>query len=799
MTKMLHKQTSILAMFAIVASLFTGGVLSATTALPSTPASANSGNVGGEGNESPSTLVAEINDYAAQGGHTGSVDVGGGGSIGGGNTAPGNTNNLLLTKTVIKYCPELDSSNSCQNSFATVDKEYARNLAGEAVTTRNVRINGQLASFNQGVQRFKDTLITSYDPFVTVSELSTCSFIIPNGHLVINPVSSTNINNYRSVATQIETMGGLNPILMAQFANIRATVTGSVQGWITRSATSITTNPPACNGFAVTNDRTISWDHSTAMLYENGYLFHRAHTCPTLTDGREFPYPVAMKATYKDTTRNATGARLPVNIVGIVTHDGHNRDFPIWRSGSVANVHSWTHNPTPTVPSTEYRYRGSVWTLENNNITCIYVPNTPDGPKPPKVSYTYTATCFWDPSWSGAHSTNLAAIQSGGNAVPATLIPGRNVATVGPNINAVSGATMKSLIDSQRYSYNSLRNNTGAVYNMWNNRGVDCFNSINDSARLTMQDYGYYRLTGEYDSRTVTIRFDFWSTAFTGGRVVVVPDSFTATQSPVTVRNVHQYGIYACDFDNGSGSPYGKWNTYGELQSNGQGYTFDYSACPNVTPPICVISDSPVVSDVFGVARSNSEAANRLNAIGYNIPNSDGMIVMRDGTKYGMLLPSVNVITDSSTVRGSGPGGAVVDGDLQYRVSVGEDVSPYNKAVGVNHSQQYFAMFNSTGDIREPFNTWLNNPNANRNKHVAWYWSTDTDVEGWGADYNLRLHNVNFYVPVIAYSNSNSVSYEWRVDDYNCSLVPAADTSVNLGFGAGFGGIQVVRSVNEQR
>ena len=139
------------------------------------------------------------------------------------------------------------------------------------------------------------------------------------------------------------------------------------------------------------------------------------------------------------------------------------------------------------------------------------------------------------------------------------------------------------------------------------------------------------------------------------------------------------------------------------------------------------------------------------------------MEVMRNGDNIPVKYPSVEVV-GAGARNANGTNTPVSDNNMQYKNNVSDGSSPFN-GTNANASNQYFKQYKANGTTVEPFSTWQNNPNANRDKFMRYYWASDV-----GKSHQLnRDHRFvgQFLVPRSA-SLGGSVSMQWITDTADC-------------------------------
>lgn len=340
---------------------------------------------------------------------------------------------------------------------------------------------------------------------------------------------------------------------------------------------------------------------------------------------------------------------------------------------------------------------------------------------PPRKILWNSANCYWNVTYSSAGSQNRAAIQTGGTS------------TNQPPVVRVP--------DNSRQPWTNKVNGEAQLN--------DCTTYIPYSAALNLQNepYAYYRL--QANGLTQYWQQYIWDTAWTGGRPI------SAEWRASSVRDLWdaRYSVYTCSLNGGSPVNY---PSYGALPAS---VNFKESACPQVQWS-CDIPRSPEINGT-GLATT----------------------VMRDGTLVPLRLPGVNLSGPSIRDVTTKSNGAVNGDNLSYRLSVNDNSSPF-LGTDPNANKQYFTLFNQNGTVREAFNSWSKDPNANINKYMSYYWSSDNG-KTWSLTYSARVDQAEFYVPVVNTSDGG-VFYDWRQDE-NLDCGSRASNQVT-----------VIRSVNSQ-
>lgn len=340
---------------------------------------------------------------------------------------------------------------------------------------------------------------------------------------------------------------------------------------------------------------------------------------------------------------------------------------------------------------------------------------------PPRKILWSSANCYWNVTYSSAGSTNRSAVQWGGT--PTNKPPVVRVA------------------DTSRQPWTNKVNGEARLN--------DCTTYIPYSAALNLENepYAYYRL--QANGLTQYWEQYIWDTAWTGGRAI----SAEWRAGSINGLRDARYSVYTCSLNGGSPVNY---PNFGSLPTS---VNFKEASCPQVRWS-CNIPRSPEINGT-GVATT----------------------VMRDGTLVPLRLPGVNLSGPSIRDVTTKTAGAVNGNNLSYKLTVNDGSSPF-LGTDPNASKQYFNLYNQNGKTRESFNTWSKDPNANINKYMSYYWSTDNG-KTWSLTYSARVDQAEFYVPVVNTSDGG-VYYAWRQDE-NLDCGSRASNQVT-----------VIRSVNSQ-
>lgn len=254
-----------------------------------------------------------------------------------------------------------------------------------------------------------------------------------------------------------------------------------------------------------------------------------------------------------------------------------------------------------------------------------------------------------------------------------------------------------------------------------------CTQVIDMSADLSLKDgYAYYRLQGQANFQK--FQFYVWDTRYTGGRKLLA--DISSTGSGVTSKLV--YGTHTCQ----NNPPYRQYPSWGSLPN----LTFKASDCGRGPEWTCKIPYAPRITGV-----------------------TNPVEVMRDGNYLRTDLGGVNVsgrgIRDTTTKQVS----TVADNNMSYMVSVVNGSSPFN-GTNANDSKQYFELWKGDKSTETLWNTWVNQPNANRTSYLTYYWSSDNGTK-WNMTYKAKLNTADFGVPF--QDSSKSAPYTKWITETN--------------------------------
>lgn len=229
----------------------------------------------------------------------------------------------------------------------------------------------------------------------------------------------------------------------------------------------------------------------------------------------------------------------------------------------------------------------------------------------------------------------------------------------------------------------------------------NCTEQIRMDASLSLEDgYAYYRLQAAADYQSY--QYYIWDTSFTGGQSLLADIQLSG--SGVASRKV--YGTNSCQ--NG-GTTWKQYPSWGSLPN----MTFDYSDCGRNVEWTCK-TQAPQINDV-----------------------SNNIEVMRDGSYLPLNLGGV-------TLRGAGVS-AVDDQNMSYMIKLVPGSSPFN-ATDINGTKQYFQLWKGDKATVTPWDTWVSQPNANKNSFLSFYWSSDVG-SNWSFTYQAKLNSAQFSVP----------------------------------------------------
>jgi hypothetical protein len=340
----------------------------------------------------------------------------------------------------------------------------------------------------------------------------------------------------------------------------------------------------------------------------------------------------------------------------------------------------------------------NVYWVEKSS-SCLYV----SAATPPRKIYTsFVYKCWWGVGYSGGMSENRAEIQNGG--VPVRIQNARDTSTVpGNNATDVTGCS-----------------------------------GVNLSASLTLADYAYYRLSGDYNYRQYLKEVWTWDPAWTFGVTRIAEIKITKTAESLKANGggvrVSTYGVYSCS---NTPDPYREY-TYAGLPAQGT-VIFGEAGCPQIANQWeCDLTPGPQINNVL----NNVE-------------------LMRDGSFVPLKLPEVKVY--GTAVRDSDSKGLPLGGNnMSYRTQVLPGSSPFLGTDPNASPKQYFEMFNENNTTRNKFGTWQKDPNANQFKKLTYYWSADPG-KTWQMNYEARIDKAEWKVPVKDTSTS-PVKQDWRTD-----------------------------------
>lgn len=273
-------------------------------------------------------------------------------------------------------------------------------------------------------------------------------------------------------------------------------------------------------------------------------------------------------------------------------------------------------------------------------------------------------------------------------------------------------------------------------------RLVNCTTMIRMDASLSLEDgYAYYRLQGFANWQEY--RFYAWDPSYTGG-VYQIADIRPGKSGVVTER---VYGTHSCT----TNPAYQKYPSHASLPT----ISFKYSDCKRNIEWACKIPNPPLINGVY-----------------------NNVQLMRDGNHIPTNLGGVNVSGAGVRDINSKAVGTVSDNNMSYKVGVVGGSSPF-AGTNPNASKQYFELWKGDKKTETQWNSWVKQPNANKNSFLTYYWSSDNG-EKWQMNYQAKLDIAEFGVPFQS-STTSGQGTRWKTEtNVDCDGVKTSNSATIL-------------------